>query len=407
MKRLKSLRIFKSSSEDHIDHSLAIQASSFIRLSPELRLLIYQYAFTRTPTEHFQARHHGPQANSASGLMLACRQIRCEVEEFYYKDAVVNLWPHLFKDGQDRGRTSASIPPVMNAWRNSRHGLQLKHHPEQVRRLSLLLNLTREENAMCHDYVDNQILKNPLLKPTDLYLQVCICRSLQWLHDNPFSTMAFCIALEVFANHFPTLQRIHILYCGQRWPKWLNSDESDVPFPDFVLARHTVRMFSGANWNVQRVNERTRSWAPTTQRHPAHLQPPAQMSVVEESSTDEAEACKLRTLMTWNYTNVHPGDNVMQVPWKERRVDIDYYDSRTVLGVECVHDKPPRAQLEDTATAAQATRLTRERSSVYKGAKKVKDFVESWHLGPEWLDHRPREGGPGESGSHSRYQTRR
>ena len=70
------------------------------------------------------------------------------------------------------------------------------------------------------------------------------------------------------------------------------------------------------------------------------------MSVVEESSTDEAEACKLRTLMTWNYTNVHPGDNVMQVPWKERRVDIDYYDSRTVLGVECVHDKPPRAQRE-------------------------------------------------------------
>lgn len=344
LKRLQSLSLFRTPKKEESVHHVTNSECPFLRLSPELRLMIYEHAFARTPTEHFETLHHGPSANSASGLMLVCRQIRSEAQEYYNKDSLINLWPHFFRDGQHIDEF-ASVPPVVNEWRKSRHGRILRHHPERVHQLGLLINLTREENSMAHDYVDSSILKHPQLQPKDLYIRVCICMSLQWLHDTPFGIMSFCIALEVFANHFPTLERIHIMYCGQHWPKWLETNEDDVHFPEIVLARHTVRMFSGANWSIQRMNERTKSWAPTTQRDPAHLQPPPKMSVVEGSDLQEQESCKLRTMMTWNYSSqAHPGDNVMKAPWKERNVEINYYDSRAVLGVQCVRDKPPQPQ---------------------------------------------------------------
>ena len=60
----------------------------------------------------------------------------------------------------------------------------------------------------------------------------------------------------------------------------------------------------------------------------------------------------------------------------------------------------------DASQEVRTTRLTRERSKAYRGAQKVKNFVESWHLGPQIGMHHPKDGGDGERGSHSRYQTR-
>lgn len=57
-------------------------------------------------------------------------------------------------------------------------------------------------------------------------------------------------------------------------------------------------------------------------------------------------------------------------------------------------------------TQVRVTRLTRERSTTYKVAKGVKNWVESWHLGPEHLTHHQKDGGDGERGSHSRHLAR-
>lgn len=348
IKRFKSLSLLQRPKKNDIKKEDVNKAARFLQYSPELRMKIYEQAFTRTPIEHFNALHQGPQANSASALMLACHQTHDEAKDLHYKDAVTNLWPHVYKDNHPQGFLSAP-PPIIASWRKSRHGKLLKHHPGRVKQLALLHNLTRESQSISTDYIESDILKSSHLKPTDLYLRVCICGSVQWLHNKPFDIMPFCIALEQWAQHFPSLKRIHILYCGQTWPMWLEKSGDDVPFPDIALARHTVRMFSGSNWSVKRVDARTKSWGPNVERDSSQVQPaPRKRSDVEGSEEEDVEEvideCKLRTVMSWNHAQAHPGESATQVPYGKRDVEVNYYDSRTVLGEKCVRDKPKKTK---------------------------------------------------------------
>jgi hypothetical protein len=353
--RFKSLRVFQSSAkaskEDKKEHTVHAE-SRFMQLSPELRLEIYKHAFTRSPTEHFKALHYGPQASSASGLLFTCRQVREEAKAFLHADTVINLWPHVLNEKQ-QDAFMASTPPILAAWRKSPPGRLLKHSPDQVSRLGLLLNLTKETKSMAQDYVDVELLQNPTLKVTDLYLRVCICGSILWLHDNPFNIMGFCIALETFAHGMPSLERIHVMYCGQQWPVWLEASKDNVPFPDIVFARHTVRMYSGGNWSVKRTDEKANSWSPTVSRDSSQVQPtprkPSDIAVSdisEEAEVEKVDKCKLQTVMTWNHAQAHPGESATKVPWNERSVEVDYYDSRTVISGTCVKDKPSKTRSE-------------------------------------------------------------
>ena len=49
--------------------------------------------------------------------------------------------------------------------------------------------------------------------------------------------------------------------------------------------------------------------------------------------------------MTWKDSALHVGQNIQQEPGKERHVDINYYDSWTVLKERCVRNKPPQSSM--------------------------------------------------------------
>lgn len=210
----------------------------------------------------------------------------------------------------------------------------LERNHAKIQQLALLINLNGGAQSTCENFIEADILRNVKPGVKELYLRVCICGALRWLRETPQYIMSFCIALETFAYNLPNLKRIHILYCGQQWPKWLGAS-GDVPFPDIVLQRHEVREFSGANWSNRKVGVKKQSWGPTIGRGLAQLQPP---SGVEEESYDDMR--RRRTIMTWNHSQAHPGQTMQQVPWHERAVQIDYYDSSTLHGESCVRNKP-------------------------------------------------------------------
>lgn len=348
VKRFKNLRLFKTGPQEDVKDDDGPKPS-FFKLNSEQRMKIYEYAFMRTPVEQFQALHYGPRANSASGLVLTCKLIRQEVKELYHKDSTISLWSHFFRTNP---KILLPTSPIVTSWHKSREGRILKKHPEEVRQLGMLLMLTRDPATLCQDYLEADILRSPRLQITDLYIRVCICTSLSWLYNSPSSIMAFCIALELFAAHFPTLQRIHIMYCGQTWPTWIESPTHDVPFPDIVLASHTVRMFSGGNWSIHRVTGKEPSRSAAMGRDPAQIQPRPDQEVIAA----DADECSLRTVMTWNHSQVevHPGKSMIAVPWKERSVEVNYYDSREIIDGSCVRDKPAQSQGKDNSCKGES-----------------------------------------------------
>jgi hypothetical protein len=329
LKRLGKDNSIKESAADNINSS-----SPLLQLPTEVRFSIYKHAFSRSPIEHLKALHFGPSANSASGLMLACRQTRNEARGLYHQDAVISLWPHWPQDALPFDSAKSNYKPMLLSWRKSRNGIAIEQNPDRIHQLSLLFTLTRATRTTCENFIETDLLRNAKLKIKDIHLRICICGALKWLHETPLNIMSFCMALETFAYNFPTLERIHILYCGLRWPTWIGA-EGDVPFPQTALSVHEMRMFSGANWSINRVGGKKRSWGPSVGRDPTQVQPTAGLD--QDSSEDP---CKLRTVMSWNHTQAHPGQVTQQVPWKERSVSIDYYDSWSVLGERCVRNKP-------------------------------------------------------------------
>jgi hypothetical protein len=290
--------------------------------------------------------------------MLVCRQIRHETRKLYYADTVVSLWPYCPQDALPYDNALSKQRPMLLSWRKSRNGILLERNPSSIHQLDLLITLSRETRTICEHFIEAGIVRNAKLKVKDVYIRVCICGALKWLHETPAHVMSFCLALEAFAHNYPTLERVHVLYCGQQWPKWIGAT-GNVPFPEMVLSRHEVRMFSGANWDIRKVGEKKRSWGPTVGRDSGQVQPSAPVVEVEAS----ANMCELKTTMSWNYTQAHPGQSTQQVPWKERSVHVDYYNSWTVLEERCVRNRPPRqSKFSDTRVmdARCLTQVTRK-----------------------------------------------
>jgi hypothetical protein len=336
--RPMKLAMFKRPGKDkgveNFDAMNVNSSSSFLQLPAELRINVYRQVLSRTPGEHFEALHYGPRANSGSALMLTCRQIRNEARGLYYADVVVSLWPYYPHDAMSCDVARSDRRPMLLSWQKSHNGIALEQKPCKIQRLALLISLTPETNTICENFIETDILRNPQLRIKDLYIRICICGALKWLHETPANVISFCMALETFAYNFPTLERINVLYCGQQWPAWTNS-KGDIPFPDIALSRHEVRMFSGDNWSIKKVGTKKRSWGPTVGRDPAQVQLSAGLE-----NEENVDTCRLRTMMTWNHVQAHPGQKMQQVPWKERSVNISYYDSWTVLKERCIRNEP-------------------------------------------------------------------
>jgi len=146
------------------------------------------------------------------------------------------------------------------------------------------------------------------MNPDEIILQVCLCDALNWLLSNPARLMAFCIALERLAMSFPTLKCIVVHWCGVCWPTW--TDEwGPILFHSIVHKQHKKRTYSGSNWDVLASPE-------------LHLEEPIK-----------------RYTMSWNSTQVHPGQAVESVPWKRRMVNVDFYDTTLTQSATCVRTR--------------------------------------------------------------------
>lgn len=291
--------------------------SAFLQLPAELRICIYEHAFSRSPVEIIQALHYDSPVTPASGLLLTCHQTRKEAWKLYHQDTIVSLWP------QCHDNATLHQKSILEQWLPSRSGNTLVRHPGNVQQLALLISLKRETRTMCQNFIETEILRNARLQIKDLYIRVCICGALKWLCEHPSDVASFCAALNTFATHFSTLERIHVLYCGQQWPVWIQA-LGDVPFPEIAFAGQEAR--SAAVW----------------ERLPTQVKPGK--DVHAENSED---ICVLRTSMTWNQAAAPPrsGQIKQQPPWKGRSVEINYYDSWMVLKERCVRNKPPQPSM--------------------------------------------------------------
>jgi hypothetical protein len=320
LRRATSSKRPASESVVEIDPEADINSgSAFLQLPVELRMRIYKHVFSQAPVERLRLLHYSSQASSVGGLILTCRQTRKEARQLYCQDAVVSLWPHCRQDA------ALNKNPIPQSWRQSRDCIALIQNPSSVQQLALLITLSRESKTICENFIEAEVLSNAHSQVKDLYIRLCICGALRWLHETPINVTSFCMALEAFADKFSTLKRIHVLYCGQQWPVWIQA-LGDVPFPEIALAKHEARMSSGGNWSIRRASAEKRTL-------PDQGQPTTGLDI-----EDSEDVCRLRTEMTWNHA-------AQQAPWKERSVDINYYDSWTVLNERCVRNRPPQQSM--------------------------------------------------------------
>jgi hypothetical protein len=104
-----------------------------------------------------------------------------------------------------------------------------------------------------------------------------------------------------------------------------------------------LRAASGGNWSIRRAGAERGSWEPPVSRDSAQDQSGAGLG-----TEDDKEVCRLKTIMTWDKATMHIGETIEQALGKERYVEIDYYDSWTVLKERCVRNGPPRQSMLKT-----------------------------------------------------------
>ena len=290
--------------------------SSFLALPVDIRLQIYQYAFNRSPVEHFESLHFGPGRNSSSALALVSKQIHSEVRDLYDANAIIELWTPHRGNANDEARKL-----LMRAWKGSPSDLRLRYRPETIKLLAIRINSIRDADLVSKQFIESKYLRDSRFKPTDLYIRVCICGALRILHERPENVLSFCRALEVWAQEMHSLERIHVLYCGQQWPVWIQA-LGDVPFPDIVVKQHEAAPDDG--WKLEIANARD------GQEEEGH-------DTVEQELHDDG--CRLRTRLTSKPT-LHM--KAFDKPTTQRTITVDYFDSWTTLKERCVLNKPPR-----------------------------------------------------------------
>ena len=285
--------------------------AGLLSLPAPVRLRIFEYAFTRTASERLIALHYGPGSNSAYGLMLSCKSIRRQVQPLYEADSIATLWtPH-------RGNSDdPTRQQLVRTWKGSRSYHRLKHSTQTVKHVSIRFHSIRDADLVSKQFIASKYLQRADFKPSELYIRVCICGALRILHENPACVASFCRALEMWAQSFSSLERIHVLYCGQQWPVWIQS-LGDVPFPDIVFAQQHGQTEATSNLESKGVKS---------------------VTVCGEVGDKESDVDSTTATRTPRFSMLLDTElSVASGP-----VQVHYYDSWTLLQERCVMSKPPK-----------------------------------------------------------------
>lgn len=281
--------------------------SPLLKLPAELRLLIWQFAFTLSTEEQLRVAQYFPKRRDAFALILTCKQIRQEVGQLPYLSAVFVICPgSQLSSGTQKGWVDLPEGYVVK-WTNALPpALQVR--PETVKCLAMGFSLFSRDDTMPLDsLIDSDMLRAAGIKPKEFILKLCICGSIgshNVVSVHPHRTMSFCIVLERLAMHFPSLERIVVYYCTNG--AYADNDQQvtalhSFDFPQRVTGAHTVRSSSGAPWGIQKVKGSHRP----------------------------------KVEMRW-VAAPHPGDALEAIPWTSRTITIDYYDSVAVSGFGCL-----------------------------------------------------------------------
>lgn len=288
--------------------------SRLLNLPRELRSLIWDYAFTSSTEERLRVAQYFPKRRDAFALILTCKQISNEIGQLPYLNAVFVIWPgSQLSRGSQRGwvdlpegyvvKRTNTLPPALQARSNT------------VKCLALGFSLFSDDDTNPLDsLIDSDTLRNAGIKPEEFVIKICTCGSCISPSQESRRIMSFCISLERLAMHFPTLEKIVVYYCSKCTMTYAH-------FPSRVTNTHIIRSSSGANWGIQPVNG---------------------------SSGNEVE-------MRW-VAAPHPGQALEVIPWTSRTVNIDYYDSVAVSGVECLRE---RAKVKGNKGAVKLDGLAR------------------------------------------------
>jgi hypothetical protein len=295
----------------HVSHlsSTMHHKLTMLELPIKLRLRVYEYVFQRTPSEGFVSLHLGKHASSNFGVLLTCHQIYEEALPIYRASTITSLWPQCQHDAASLSYIALKKSTVYQSWKVSPHGLRVQHNSSSIRHLAMLTTLTREVKAVCNHFFSSASIQSNKLRITDLYIRLCICGALRWLHEAPQNLQSFCLALEELAARLPSLQRVHIMYCGQQWPVWIQA-LGDVRLPELIVSHHQSMLDS--SWTVRQYLHQS------------------------DSVGNHGHSS-----LSFNMTSKVGASNLETLPFERRRsVTVNYYDSWTILRERCVRNKP-------------------------------------------------------------------
>ncbi|KAE9993449.1 hypothetical protein Vi05172_g1352 [Venturia inaequalis] len=272
---------------DPVDNS----NSPLLNLPGELRSLIWKYAFTLSTEERLRVAQYFPKRRDAFALILTCKQISQEIGRLPYLNAVFVIWPgaHL-SHGSQQGWVDLPEGYVVK-WTNALPAA-LQTHPDTVKCLAIGFSLFSDEYTNPLDsLIDSETLRNAGINPEEFVIKLCTFGSPA---QESRRIMSFCISLERLAMQFPTLNKMIIYYCSKC---------AHAHLPGRVTNTHIIRSSSGTSWDIRPVKG-------------------------SDGNTVE---------MKW-VTSPHPGQALQAISWTSRMVRIEYFDSLSVSGVQCLRE---------------------------------------------------------------------
>lgn len=266
--------------------------SPLLNLPGELRLLIWNHAFTLSTEERLQVAQYFPKRRDAFALKLTCKQISQEIGQLPYLNAVCVIWPGSQLYGSIQKGWVDLPEGYVPKWTNTLP-LALQTRPDTVKSLAMGFSLFSEgDRTPLDSLIDSDSLCNAGVKPEEFIIKICTCGSCISPAQESRRIMSFCISLERLAMQFSSLDKIIIYYCSKCSYAYL---------PSRVTNTHIIRSSSGTPWEIR---------------------------PVKGSNGTKVE-------MKW-VAFPHPGQALEAVPWTSRRVKLEYYESLSVSGVQCL-----------------------------------------------------------------------
>jgi len=319
---------------DYPEHSL-------LGLPGELRNILYEYIFHPEDTEDYlnelQTNPYVISSRSSHGgngitFLRTCRLIYHECRTLAYSRLVANLSPF-----SQQNPYAFDVQKAIEA-----RGLKIRPPVELIRRITV-------QQFLFFGIYPWWRLEKSGIEPEELIIQICLCNKVEQLYSQPRKCREVCDTIEQAAKDIKSLKRIVVYYCGLEWPLWL-CQERDVHFPSIVASCESQQ---GTKIETIPEDEEESEEDDDEDDLPVRIN---SISIASSHSSnlehdEESQPSRYRIVGDW-YKSHCPNKNVI----------VDFIDSMTLCGKECVRDRTQPFNPSNAPPSIQSSRSTRSAS---------------------------------------------